>query len=73
MTNEKLNLQSLQEFLKSEVDLSDLINYLDAFYYYFTEFSMKTSCFENVLIEKEAIICQHWFVRLKQVFEEMNG
>ena len=73
MTNEKLNLQPLQKLLTSEVDLSDLIRYMDAFYYYFTEFSMKTSCFEDVSIEKEVILCQHWFVRLKQVFEEMNS
>jgi hypothetical protein len=73
MNREELNLQPLQEFLTSEVDLSDLIKYLDAFYYYFAEYSMKTSCFEDVSIEKDVIICQHWFVRLKQVLEEMNS
>jgi len=73
MTNKELDLQPLQELLKSEVELSDLIKYLDAFYYYFTEFSMKTSCFEDVSIEKDVIICQYWFVRVKQVFEKMNS
>ena len=73
MTNEKLNLQPLQELLKREVDLDDLIKYLDSIYYYFTEFSLKTSYFEDVSIEEEVVICSYWIGRLKQMFEEMRN
>ena len=72
MTNEKLNLQALHELLTREVDLDALIKYLDMTYYYFTEFSMKTSYFEDVSIEEEAIACRDWIVRLKQMFEELK-
>ena len=73
MTNEKLNLQALHELLTREVDLDALIKYLDMTYYYFTEFSMKTSYFEDVSIEEEAIICRYWIARLKQMFEELKN
>ena len=73
MNSEKLNLQPLHELLTREVDLDDLIKYLDSIYYYFTEFSMKTSYFEDVSIEEEAIICRYWIARIKQMFEELKN
>ena len=73
MTTEKLNLQPLQELLTSEVDLNSLVRHLDRIYYNFTEFSMKTSCFEDASIEQETIICQYWIARLKQVFEDLKN
>ena len=73
MTNEKLNMQPVHELLKKEVELTDLIKYLDSIFYYFTEFSLKTSCYEDVSIEKEVVICSYWIGRLKQMFEEMKN
>ena len=73
MTNEKLNMQPLHELLTREVELDDLIKYLDAAYYYFTEFSLKTSYFEDVPVEEEAIICRYWIARVKQLFEELKN
>ena len=73
MTNEKLNLQPLQELLTSEVDLDSLVKHLDSIYYNFTEFSMKTSCFEGASIEQETIICRYWIARLRQVFEDLKN
>ena len=73
MINEKLNMQPLHELLTREVELDDLIKYLDAAYYYFTEFSLKTSYFEDVSIEEEVVICSYWIGRLKQMFEEMRN
>jgi len=73
MTNEKLNLQPLQEFLNREVDLNELIQHLDNIYYHFSQYSMKVSFWDDVPVEEKDIVCQYWIERLKLLFEEIKN
>jgi hypothetical protein len=73
MKNERLNLRPLYELLAIEVNLDELIKHLHNINYYFSQNSMKTSCFDGVPIDEREIVCQYWIERLKQLFEEMNS
>jgi len=74
MTNEKLNLnlRPLYELLAIEVDLDELIKQLDHIYYYFSQYSMKVSCWDGVPIDEQEVICQYWIERLKHLFEDLK-
>jgi len=71
-TLSELNLRPLQELLNHEVDLDELIEHLDNAYHYFSQYSMKVSCWDGVPIDEEEVICQYWIERLKILFENMK-
>ena len=73
MTSEKLNLHPLQELLEKEANLEVLIQHLDKIYHYFSQNSMKVSCWDSQPVDEQEVICQYWIKRLKQMFEEMKG
>jgi len=73
MKTKELNLHPLQEFLTQEAGVDDIIQHLDNIYHYFCQNSMTVSFLDKKPIEEEEIVCQHWIVRLKQMFEEMKG
>jgi len=73
MTNEKLNLQPLQELLEKEVPLEELIQHLDHVYHYFSENSMKVSNWDSQPVDEQEVICLYWIGRVKRLFEEVKN
>jgi len=73
MTNKELNLQPLQELLKTEADLEELIQQLDHVYHYFSQNSMKVSNWDSQPVDEQEVICLHWIGRVKQLFEEVKN
>jgi len=72
MTNEKVNLRPLQEFLMKEVELDELIKHLDTLYYSFTECALKASNLEDEPVCDVVVVSRYWIERLKQIFEEIK-
>jgi len=66
-------MQPLHELLEKEASLDDLIRHLDKVYYYFSQYSMNMSCWEETPVEREEVLCLYWIERLKQMFEEMKN
>lgn len=72
MTDEKLNMQPLYELLEKEVDLKALIQHVDNAYHYFSQNSMKVSCWDSQPVDEQEVVCQYWIERLKILFEDMK-
>ena len=68
----ELNLRPLQEMLNSEIEITELIQYLDNTYHYFSQYCMKVSCSDGTSVEEQEIICLYWIERLKILFENMK-
>ncbi len=72
MDNQKLNLPSLEAFIRENHGLDEVIACLHEVYYRFTEYSL-VLCYESDhTVSDEMIRCRNWLEALKNLFEAMK-
>ncbi len=72
MAAQKLNLPSLEKFIRDNHGLDEIIFYLDMVYYRYTEYCLALCYESDHMVSEEMVVCRCWIEDVKNLFEEMK-